>query len=100
MKGEPMTNDPSNTVTSTSITPAPVGNDSDRAGGNPCLLPMGEPDNLSPAPDALDTPQPDMVKTVDDTTFEIFFHFSQTSRETFEDKVLRLIRSDPVTSKK
>ncbi len=53
--------------------------------------------NTTPAPNA---PQPDMVKTVDGTTFEIYFHFSPTSRETFSDKVLRLIRSDPVTSKK
>lgn len=30
--------------------------------------------------------------------FDIYFHFSQTSRETFTDKVLRLIQSDAVTS--
>nr|WP_325178673.1 hypothetical protein [uncultured Oscillibacter sp.] len=29
----------------------------------------------------------------------MYFHFSQTSRETFTDKVLRLIQSDTVTSK-
>ena len=43
-------------------------------------------------------PPPDMVKTVGGTTFDIYFHFSQTSRETFTDKVLRLIQSDVVTS--
>ena len=48
-----------------------------------------------PAPDV---PPPDMVKTVGGTTFDIYFHFSQTSRETFTDKVLRLIQSDVVTS--
>ena len=51
--------------------------------------------NALPAPDA---PPPDMVKTVGGTTFDIYFHFSQTSRETFTDKVLRLIQSDAVTS--
>ncbi len=95
-----MTNDPSKTITSTSTAPAPAGSDSSNTEGNPCPLPLEKPDNLSPAPDALDTPQPDMVKTVGGTTFEIYFHFSQTSKETFEDKVLRLIRSDPVTSEK
>ncbi len=43
---------------------------------------------------------PDMVKTVGGTTFDIYFHFSQTSRETFTDKVLRLIQPDTVTSEK
>ena len=64
-----MTNDPSMTITSASITPAP------------------------------DVP-PDMIKTVGGTTFDIYFHFSKTSRETFTDKVLRLIQSDNVTPKK
>jgi len=94
-----MTNDPSKTITSTSTALAPVGSDSANTEGNPCPLPMGEPDNLLPAPDALDTLKPDMVKTVGGTTFEIYFHFSQTSKETFADKVLRLIRSDPEISK-
>ena len=56
---------------------------------------MTEGGNALPVPD---TPQPDMVKTVGGTTFDIYFHFSQTSRETFTDKVLRLIQSDTVTS--
>ena len=53
--------------------------------------------STTPAPDA---PPPDMIKTVGGTTFDIYFHFSQTSRETFTDKVLRLIQSDNVTPKK
>ena len=65
-----MTNDPSMTITSASITPAP------------------------------DAPPPDMIKVVGGTTFDIYFHFSQTSRETFTDKVLRLIQSDNVIPKK
>ena len=56
---------------------------------------MTEGGNALPVPD---TPQPDMVKTVGGTTFDIYFHFSQISRETFTDKVLRLIQSDTVTS--
>ncbi len=90
-----MTNDPSKTVTSTEH--APAGSDSTSREGNPRPLPVERAENLSPAPDV---PRPDMVKTVGGTTFEIYFHFSQTSRETFADKVLRLIHSDTVTSKK
>ena len=53
--------------------------------------------STTPAPDV---PPPDMIKTVGGTTFDVYFHFSQTSRETFTDKVLRLIQSDNVTPKK
>ena len=41
---------------------------------------------------------PALVKTIGGTTFDIHIHFSETSRETFTDKVLRLIQSDVVTS--
>ncbi len=43
--------------------------------------------------------KPDLVKNIDGTTFDIYVHFSQTSKETFTDKVVRLIRneSDDVT---
>ncbi len=71
-----MTNAPSMTITST--TPAPEGSNSTSREGK--AIP----------PPAPDTPPPDMVKTVGGTTFDIYFHFSQTSRETFTDKVLRL----------
>ena len=90
-----MTNDPSMTITSTA--PAPEGSDSTSREGKTFLRPMMEDGNAPPAPD---TPPPDMVKTVGGTTFDIYFHFSQTSRETFTDKVLRLIQSDTVTSEK
>ena len=90
-----MTNDHSMTITS--ITPAPEGADSTNKEGNTIPLPVTESGNAPPAPDAS---PPDMVKTVGGTTFDIYFHFSQTSRETFTDKVLRLIQSDTVTSKK
>ena len=89
-----MTNDPSMTITST--TPAPEGSDSISRECKTIPRPMTEGGNAPPAPD---TPPPDMVKTVGGTTFDIYFHFSQTSRETFTDKVLRLIQSDTVTSK-
>ncbi len=91
-----MNNDPSTAITSTTA-PAPEVIDSIRREGNTFPLPTQESGETPPAPDA--TP-PDMVKTVGGTTFEIYFHFSQTSRETFTDKVLRLIQSDTVTSKK
>ncbi len=90
-----MSNDPSKTITSTASVPAE--SDNTIREDSPHPLPLERPDNLSPASDI---PRPDMIKTVGGTTFEIYFHFSQTSRETFEDKVLRLIHSDTVTSKK
>ena len=89
-----MTNDLITTVSSTA--PAPAGSDSTGRGGNIIPLLVAESGNILPAPDA---PTPDMIKTIDGTTFDIYFHFSQTSRETFTDKVLRLIQSDTVTSK-
>ena len=89
-----MTNDPSMTITST--TPAPEGADSTSRECSTIPLPVMEGHNAPPTSDA---PRPDMIKTVDGTTFDIYFHFSQTSRETFTDKVLRLIQSDTVTSK-
>ena len=90
-----MTNDPSMTIISTA--PASEGSDNTSREGKTVLQLMTENSNNPPAPD---TPPPDMVKTVGGTTFEIYFHFSQTSRETFTDKVLRLIQSDTVTSEK
>ena len=90
-----MTNDPSMTITS--ATPAPEVGDSTSREGKTIPLPVTEGGTIPPAPDA---PPPDMVKTIGGTTFDIYFHFSQTSRETFTDKVLRLIQSDAVTSKK
>ncbi len=85
-----MTNDPTTAIT---ITPAPEVSHSTSREGNAFPLPVTEGGNAPPAPDA----PPDMVKTVGGTTFEMYFHFSQTSRETFTDKVLRLIHSDTVT---
>ena len=41
-----------------------------------------------------EAPQPDLVKTIGGTTFDIHIHFSKTSRETFTDKVVRLIQND------
>ena len=38
--------------------------------------------------------KPDLVKRIGNTTFDIHIHFSKTSRETFTDKVVRLIEND------
>lgn len=38
--------------------------------------------------------KPDLVKRIGNTTFDIHIHFSETSRETFTDKVVRLIKND------
>ena len=40
------------------------------------------------------TAQPAFVKKIGNTTFDIYLHFSETSKETFTDKVLRLIQND------
>lgn len=40
------------------------------------------------------TAQPAFVKKIGNTTFDIYLHFSETSNETFTDKVLRLIQND------
>ena len=37
---------------------------------------------------------PNLVKNIDGTTFDIHIHFSETSKETFTDKVVRLIQND------
>ena len=89
-----MASDPNTTTSNT--TPAPAGSDSTGKEGNTIPLLVAEGGNAPPAPDAL---PPDMIKTIDGTTFDIYFHFSQTSQETFTDKVLRLIQSETVTSK-
>ena len=38
--------------------------------------------------------KPYLVKRIGNTTFDIHIHFSETSRETFTDKVVRLIEND------
>ena len=43
---------------------------------------------------AKEAPRPDLVKKIGGTTFDIHIHFSETSRETFTDKVVRLIQND------
>ena len=88
-----MTNDPSMMITST--TPAPEGSDSTSREGKTIPLPVTEGSNAPPAQDA---PTPALVQKIGNTTYEVSFHFSQTSRETFTDKVLLLIQSDTVTS--
>ena len=40
------------------------------------------------------TAKPDLVKNIGGTTSDIHIHFSETSRETFTDKVVRLIQND------
>ena len=39
------------------------------------------------------TPQ-QMTEKLGNTTYEVFIHFSQTSKETLMDKVMRLIRNE------
>jgi len=37
---------------------------------------------------------PTITRKIGSTTFDIHVHFSETSKETFTDKVLRLIKND------
>ena len=46
--------------------------------------------SVSPAPSR----GPDLVKRIGGTTYEVSFHFSESSKETFNDKIVRLIRRD------
>lgn len=41
--------------------------------------------------------KPDLIKRIGNTTFDIHIYFSKTSRETFTDKVVRLIENDSGT---
>ena len=60
----------------------------------------GEPMNnetsktSTPAATSPLTAKPDLVKNIGGTTFDIHIHFSETSRETFTDKIVRLIKND------
>ena len=55
-------------------------------------------DQLLPAPDVVkpqshDRP-PDLVKKIGKTTYKVWAHFSETSRETLDDKINRMLRED------
>jgi hypothetical protein len=49
---------------------------------------------------AQETAQPDFVKRIGKTTYAVKVHFSETSKETLADKVLRLIRNEASRSSK
>lgn len=52
-------------------------------------------DNITPtAPEA---ERPALVKKIGNTTYEVSFHFSTTSKETMSDKIKRLIKHDTDT---
>ena len=84
-----MTNDTSITITRTA--PATEGANSTSRESNTFPLPVTEGGNAPPAPDTL---QPAMVQRIGNTTYEVSFHFSTTSRETMSDKINRLIRRE------
>jgi len=39
---------------------------------------------------------PKITKKIGNTTFDVYVYFSETSKETFTDKVMRLIRNEVV----
>lgn len=75
----------------TSTIPAPEGSDSTSREGKTIPLPVMEGGNAPPA----------LVQKIGNTTYEVSFHFSTTSRETMSDKINRLIANwtHPVFSK-
>jgi hypothetical protein len=40
---------------------------------------------------------PQMTTKVGNTTYEVYIHFSKTSKETMTDKILRLIRNEVIS---
>ena len=38
--------------------------------------------------------RPEFVKTIGKTTYRVKIHFSQTSKETMNDKILRMLRNE------
>ncbi len=38
--------------------------------------------------------RPSMTRKIGHTTYDVYVHFSQTSKETLTDKVMRLIRNE------
>jgi hypothetical protein len=43
-------------------------------------------------------PPPSMTRKIGNTTYDVYVHFSQTSKETMTDKIMRLIRNDVNTN--
>jgi len=41
---------------------------------------------------------PQMTTKVGNTTYDVYIHFSKTSKETMTDKVLRLVRNEKFTN--
>ena len=53
---------------------------------------MNNTPNQQPVPET-DTP-PYVRKTIDKTTYLVRIHFSETAKETLQDKILRLLREE------
>jgi hypothetical protein len=51
-----------------------------------------------PANKTAKTEQPEIVKRIGNTTYRVKVHFNPNSKETFTDKVLRLIRNEKFTN--
>ena len=64
--------------------------DSGGQGGN---APLSVNASGVPRKNAHDRP-PDMVRKIGKTTYKVWAHFSETSRETLDDKIKRMLRDD------
>jgi hypothetical protein len=49
---------------------------------------------INTAAPAVEQSKPQMTQRLSNTTYEVYLHYSTTSKETLTDKVMRLIRND------
>ena len=49
---------------------------------------------INTATPTVEQTRPQMTQRLSNTTYEVYLHYSQTSKETLTDKVMRLIRND------
>ena len=52
--------------------------------------------NVNPTVDSREIPS--ITQRLGNTTYEVYVHFSETSKETMTDKVLRLIRNEVISN--
>jgi hypothetical protein len=67
------------------------------------LLQPGKDDHMNTAKtniDMMKAEQPDLVKRIGNTTYQVKIHFNPNSKETIKDKIIRMIRNEVSQSHK
>ena len=59
---------------------------------------MNVNDKTTPSRPTKDGSIPKLTTKVGNTTYDVFIHFSKTSKETMTDKIMRLIRNEKFTN--